>query len=48
MISIIPEKIYVSIPWIDSVTIDKAIRDFKLTQKQWQAEISEKEKMWTA
>lgn len=48
MISIIPEKIYISIPWIDSVTIDKAIRDFNLTQKQWQAEIDEKQKMWTA
>lgn len=47
MISILPEKIYISIPWIDGVTIDKAIRDFKLTQAQWTAEVEQKQKMWS-
>jgi hypothetical protein len=48
MISMLPEKIYISIPWIDGVTIDKVIRDFKLTQAQWTAEVEQKKKIWTA
>lgn len=48
MISIIPERIYVSVPWIDWVTADKALRNAKLTYAQRTSEISEKEKMWSA
>lgn len=47
MISIWNQAIDVNIPWADSATISKAIIEFQTTKNQWQAEISEKQKMWS-
>lgn len=47
LIDIRQEIVYINIPWIDSVDIEKAISDWKLKKKQWEDEIDRAWNEWS-
>lgn len=47
MLSITPQKVYISLPYIDSASINKAINNYKLTVKQRKDEIEKAKRNWS-
>lgn len=47
MVSIEQEEVNISIPWIDKITVDKAIADWKETLWQWEDEIQRASESWS-